>query len=109
MEKQTILAISNRKDCICYEIRKNRSYYEFLLSLLEDFNVKQLPDFYDGDKLPDATTKTDLSFFWEDPNIEITQFIGANRIFLMIKTNRRTNYVSLWKKTLSLLKLNELF
>lgn len=105
MEKQIVYAISNRKDRVCYEIGKNKSYYEFLLLLLQEFNVKQLPDFYGTDgKLPDATTKVDISFYWEDPNIDFTHFIGANKIFLMIRTEQRDKLRSFMEKNTEFVK-----
>lgn len=89
MEKQKVLGISNREIGICYTLEKKSSFYEFLLSLLKELEVEQVPDLYDGVKLPNATKEVDSYFYWDDPNVSVTSIIGANKIFLIVKTEQK--------------------
>lgn len=87
MEKQTILSINNREKSVCYTFEKKSSYYEFLLSLLKNLGVSQLPDLYDDyGKLPDVTKEVDEYFYWKKGSTEINEVVGANKIFLVIQT-----------------------
>lgn len=87
MEKQKILAISNKEDYICYTLDKNKFYYDFLIDMLKEFNVKKIPDFYDETgQLPDPITEIDSTFSWEDDSINIYHVIGYKKIFLFVKT-----------------------
>ena len=90
MEKQKILAISNKEDYICYTLDKNKFYYDFLINTLKEFNVKQIPDFYDETgKLPNPISEVDTTFSWEDDSISINHVIGYKKIFLFVKTKSR--------------------
>ena len=89
MEKQKILAISNRESYICYKIEKKTSYYDFLFLLLKEFKVK-IPDLYDEfGKLPDILKEEDYHSHYGDDNIEIIEIIGHRSIFLIVRTNLR--------------------
>ena len=89
MEKQKILAISNREKYICYKLEKNKSYYDFLFSLLKEFNIK-IPDLYDdGGKLPDVLKEEDSHSYYENSNVDIIEIIGHKTIFLIVYTDLR--------------------
>ncbi len=89
MEKQKILAISNREKCICYTLEKAKSYYDFLCPLLKEFNIK-VPDFYEADgELTDILKKEDSYMFYKSSEVYITQIIGHKVIFLIFDTNLR--------------------
>ena len=91
MEKQTITGISNREMGTWYTLEKKSSFYEFYQSLLEALEVEQLPDLYSSEtgKLPDAKQKEDSYTYWDDPVVQITAIFGANKIFLIIKTDNK--------------------
>lgn len=91
MEKLKILAISNREDYICYTLDKSKFYYNFLMNLLKEFNVKQIPDFYDGEtgQLPNIIKITDSHYSFEDDIISLIHIIGHKKIFLFVKTKLR--------------------
>ncbi len=87
MEKQKILAISNREKYICYKLEKKSSYYDFLFVLLKEFNVK-IPDLYDNyGKLPDVLKEEDSHSNYEGNDIEIIEIVGHKSIFLIISTD----------------------
>lgn len=87
MEKQKILAISNREKYICYKLEKKSSYYDFLFTLLKEFNVN-IPDLYDDyGKLPDVLKEEDSHSNYEGNDIEIIEIIGHKSIFLIISTD----------------------
>lgn len=89
MEKQKILAISNRESYICYKLEKTTSYYNFLFLLLKEFKVK-IPDLYDEfGKLPDILKEEDSHSHYGDDNVEIIEIIGHKFIFLIVRTNLR--------------------
>ena len=91
MEKLKIYGISNREDYICYTLDKSKFYYNFLMNLLKEFNVEEIPDFYDGDtgQLPNTLEIIDSHHFFEDSKISIIHVIGYKKIFLFVKTSLR--------------------
>ena len=87
MEKQILTSISNRENFICYTLKKSESYYEFLFGLLDALGI-QKPDLYDGmtGKLPDVYEEIDEYFPYENEDSEIIEFMGKDKIFLVIRT-----------------------
>ncbi len=76
MEKQKILAIKNYEEYICIKIKKQKSYYEFLFSLLDEFN-EPIPDLYDEKgKLPNVFEISDKFEHYKGDEISIFEFIG---------------------------------
>ena len=106
MEKQIITAISNREIGTCYILKKKSSFYEFLLSLLKELKVEQIPDLYSGEtgKLPDVTKTADDYFYWDDPVAQITVISGANKVFLIIKTKHKDKLQKFMEKNCEVLK-----
>lgn len=87
MEKQKILAISHRENYICYKLEKKSSYYDFLFSLLKEFNIK-VPDLYDDNgKLPDVMIQEDDCSYDGNDDINIIEVFGHKCIFLIISTD----------------------
>lgn len=90
MEKQKIQAISHKEESISYKLAKTSDYYSFLTSLLKEFGMEKIPDFYDdkGEML-DASKETDTYSHFKTDEIEINEVIGSDSVFLIIRTNDR--------------------
>ncbi len=89
MEKQKILAISNKEEYICYTLEKTKSYYDFLCPLLKEFNIK-IPDFYEADgEIVDILKVEDSHVSYNNGDVYITQITGHKAIFLIFHTNLR--------------------
>ncbi|MFH0752331.1 MAG: hypothetical protein V1914_01910 [archaeon] len=105
MEKQKILGLSNRGEIgICYILEKKSSFYEFLLSLLKELKVEQVPDLYDGTDLPDAKKEVDTYFYWDDPNVSVTSIVATNKIFLIIRTEQKDKLHEFMEKNTEFVK-----
>ena len=89
MAKQKIIGISNREEYVNLTLKKEKTYYPFLFSLLRLLNIK-IPDIQDymGND-PNILEEKDSSItYGEKPDI-IYEVIGCDQIFLFIHTESR--------------------
>ena len=86
-EKQVICGISHRERVICFEMKKSTTYLAFLFALLGELKMR-IPNLYNGQtgELPNMMNIRDSHAHYEEGKNEITQVVGSERIFLMIRT-----------------------
>ena len=108
MKKQILAKTINEKDYIVYELKKQQSFFNFLLELFDALNIKK-PDLYDEHyKLDSINDYLDSIEIYEGDKAEVQIVYGLKKIFLIVKTTElRDNLIKFMKQNCEFYKSKE--